>query len=100
MNGTLQLCLDDGEGDRVGEQHFAAHEDQSVALLLSALAPFFERFIKPVEASAARGRDGSLSSALHNYLGSAAVNERTDDDKTLVIATRRVLDNEPEADIP
>lgn len=51
--------------------------------------PFFQRFIKPIEASGARGRDGSLSSALHDYLGSAAVNERTDDDKSLILAVRR-----------
>ena len=34
-------------------------------------------------------RDGAPCAVLASYLGSAAVNRRTDDDKTLVVATRR-----------
>ena len=49
-------------------------------------APFFNGIIKPVEQSSITGRDHSLSIKLANYLNSAEVNERTDDDKSLIIA--------------
>jgi len=54
-----------------------------------AHAPFFERMIEPVGRAKGLGRDRSLSKALLNYLDSGPVNERTDDDKTLVLAVRR-----------
>ena len=48
----------------------------------------------PVPAAAAQrstasGVDAELSQALGGYLSSAPVNDRTDDDKTLVLASRR-----------
>lgn len=52
-------------------------------------AQFFERMIAPVASSDARGRDSQLSAKLRAYLDSEPVNNRTDDDKTLVLAVRR-----------
>ncbi len=50
--------------------------------------PFFENVFRPVRASLADGFDGELSAALDGFLSSQAVCERTDDDKTLVLASR------------
>jgi hypothetical protein len=50
---------------------------------------FFEQMFVPVRASKARGLDQKLSEKLKEYLGSAAVNARTNDDKSLLMATRR-----------
>jgi len=52
-------------------------------------AKFFEGVAAPVTASRTVGRDPHLSKQLALYLDSAAVNARTDDDKTLVIAVQR-----------
>jgi protein phosphatase 2C-like protein len=52
-------------------------------------APFFDRMFGPVRRSEAIGEDLSLSQDLESYLSSPAILERTDDDKTLVLATRR-----------
>jgi hypothetical protein len=52
-------------------------------------APFFDSMFLAVRRSAASGVDAELSRALGGYLSSAPVNERTDDDKTLVLASRR-----------
>jgi hypothetical protein len=57
--------------------------------LHSAHEPFFQRMITPVVASPAKRRDRALSLALEGYLDSEVVNERTDDDKTLILAARR-----------
>jgi hypothetical protein len=51
--------------------------------------PFFTGIIKPVERSEIAGFDQSLSLKLAAYLDSPAVNDRTDDDKSLVIAALR-----------
>jgi hypothetical protein len=51
-------------------------------------APFFESMFPAVRRSIASGVDTELSRALGGYLSSAPVNERTDDDKTLVLASR------------
>jgi hypothetical protein len=50
---------------------------------------FFDQMFVPVRASKARGLDQELSDKLKGYLGSAVVNARTNDDKTLLMATRR-----------
>ena len=50
---------------------------------------FFDGVSRPVFESDARGQDRALSMALGRYLDSSAVNARTDDDKTLMIAVRR-----------
>lgn len=49
---------------------------------------FFEQMLAPVRISTSWGVDQKLSSSLKTYLGSAPVNARTDDDKSLVMATR------------
>jgi len=51
--------------------------------------PFFDQMFEPVRASTSPGLDQKLSGKLKEYLGSAAVNARTNDDKTLLMATRR-----------
>src|SRR5262249_15457599 len=52
-------------------------------------APFFDRMFGPVRRSQVVGEDLALSQDLEGYLSSPAILERTDDDKTLVLATRR-----------
>ncbi|MDR3500686.1 MAG: PP2C family serine/threonine-protein phosphatase [Parvibaculum sp.] len=55
----------------------------------SAHEPFFAGVFPPIRALDAGGIDAGMSSALGRYLSSPKVCERTDDDKTLVLATRR-----------
>jgi hypothetical protein len=52
-------------------------------------APFFERMFASVRRSQAIGQDLALSQDLEAYLASPTILQRTDDDKTLVLATRR-----------
>jgi hypothetical protein len=52
-------------------------------------APFFDRMFGPVRRSQVIGEDLALSQDLESYLSSPPILERTDDDKTLVLATRR-----------
>jgi len=54
-----------------------------------AHAPVFEKMLGPLRASTGVGRNGPLSDALSQYLCSPTVAARTDDDVTLLIATRR-----------
>jgi hypothetical protein len=51
--------------------------------------PFLDAVSTPVAQSQAAARDGNLSRALREFLNSARVNERTDDDKTLLVAVLR-----------
>ncbi|CAN5459632.1 protein-serine/threonine phosphatase PphC [soil metagenome] len=51
--------------------------------------PFFDGMIRPVISTAAEGFDQKLSQQLSTYLNSDAVNARTDDDKTLILAVHR-----------
>ncbi|MDY0748430.1 hypothetical protein SNE35_28280 [Paucibacter sp. R3-3] len=53
----------------------------------TAHEPFFAPFFKVLAAAAATQED-ELQSALVRFLGSPAVNERTDDDKTLALAVQ------------
>ena len=55
----------------------------------TAYQPFFGGMFAPLEKAVTYGRQISLSTALGAYLSSAAVNARTDDDKTLVLALRK-----------
>jgi hypothetical protein len=55
-------------------------------------APFFDRMFGPVRRSKVIGEDLALSQDLENYLSSPTILDRTDDDKTLVLATRRPLE--------
>jgi hypothetical protein len=50
---------------------------------------FFNQMFVPVRTSVAEGLDLELSEKLKGYLGSTTVNARTNDDKTLIMATRR-----------
>lgn len=50
---------------------------------------FFDQMLGPVVSSPKVGLDQDLSNALGAYLSSSVVNQRTSDDKTLVLATRR-----------
>lgn len=50
---------------------------------------FFNQMIAPVRLSLTTGMNAELSEKLRGYLGSDVVNARTNDDKTLVMATRR-----------
>lgn len=54
-------------------------------------APFFRTVFTPLQAAAATGEITSLSAGLNTLLQSAQVRARTDDDATLVLATRRGL---------
>jgi serine/threonine protein phosphatase PrpC len=49
---------------------------------------FFEPMTRPVAASPSPGRNRELSDKLAAYLSSDRLNERTDDDKTLIIAVQ------------
>lgn len=55
----------------------------------AAHAPFFNGMFAAVASSLAIGRDAQLSRQLGAFLASDAVNARTDDDKTLIIAAIR-----------
>lgn len=52
---------------------------------------FFQSMIQPVRKAKSIGLDQELSKGLRRYLASPAICERTDDDKTLVLATRASL---------
>jgi hypothetical protein len=52
---------------------------------------FFYSMIQPVRKADSIGLDQELSKGLRRYLASPAICERTDDDKTLVLATRASL---------
>ncbi len=55
----------------------------------TAPAPFFDNMSKPFASILNAGRASGLSNSLKQYLNSGPVNERTDDDKSLIIAIRR-----------
>lgn len=52
--------------------------------------PFFNRMIAPLRRGKTDGNDPILSKYLETYLGSSTVTERTDDDVTLVLASRQI----------
>jgi hypothetical protein len=52
-------------------------------------ASFFDGMMKPLASSAAVGRDQNLCVSLKRYLDNARINERTDDDKSLILAVHR-----------
>ncbi len=51
--------------------------------------PFFDGMIRPIATTQAEGCDQMLSKQLSSYLNGDAVNARTDDDKTLILAVRK-----------
>lgn len=52
-------------------------------------APFFDNIFQAVRRSKVNGLDEELSRALEGYLAGPVITQRTDDDKTLILATRR-----------
>ncbi len=80
-----------GEG-RVDEVALFSDGLQTLALDLEARsvhAPFVEGMLRPLRTARARGECGRLSEQLGRFLDSPRVLERTDDDKSLILATRR-----------
>jgi hypothetical protein len=55
----------------------------------TAFSPFFEKMFLPLHGSAV-GRNRTLSRGLRNFLDSPSVCEKTDDDKTLILAMRHL----------
>lgn len=55
----------------------------------TAFAPFYDKMFPPVRAATVEGLNNDLSSFLEKYLASPSVCDRTDDDKSLILATRR-----------
>jgi hypothetical protein len=62
--------------------------------------PFFKSMIEPIRMTEAEGMDATLSQALGRYLASDAICERTDDDKTLVLASRIAFPADKDASTP
>lgn len=62
----------------------------------TVFSPFFDRMIPAVRACTAAGLDAGLSEALASYLTSPPICARTDDDKSLVLATRRIMEKSPQ----
>ncbi len=54
----------------------------------TASASFFDKFSATVKNAAQTGHISSLSASLYRYLESPPINERTDDDKSLIVAVR------------
>ncbi len=54
----------------------------------TASASFFDRFSATVRTGGRPGNNATLNLSLKNYLDSPAINERTDDDKSLIVAVR------------
>jgi Protein phosphatase 2C len=52
-------------------------------------AGFFNSMAKPLDASNILGKDNALSESLAAFLASDRLNERTDDDKTLIVAVTK-----------
>lgn len=52
-------------------------------------SPFFNGMFPPIRAAKAEGIDPALSTALSDFLASPRVLARTDDDKTVILASRR-----------
>ena len=108
----LQVAVEPMSGEYANMTHFVTDEDaidvvvtktydqkatrvaaftdgvQRLALNMASNTPhepFFAPFFKTLATSTPEQRD-ALETSLRAFLGSAAVNERTDDDKTLVLA--------------
>jgi hypothetical protein len=58
----------------------------------TAHSPFFERQLRLLRGEPQTGLSERVSLELAEYLNSERINERTDDDKTLVLASRRAAD--------
>ena len=60
--------------------------------------PFFQGLFPPFE-KLPNGRSDAFSRSLVDFLSSPKVNQRTDDDKTLLLATRRTSQRGPDASV-
>lgn len=74
-------------------EEFAVFSDGIERMVLDhvskvAHGPFFNRMLAPLKSSTADNVDKSLSLALKEYLDSANVCDRTDDDKSLILGLR------------
>ncbi|BCA07779.1 PP2C family serine/threonine-protein phosphatase [Bradyrhizobium diazoefficiens] len=83
-------------------ESFSAFSDGIESLVLHYATktvhdPFFNNMIVPLHEALNEGLDDGLSASLLNYLNSDRICARTDDDKSLVLATRSQL-NLPSAD--
>jgi hypothetical protein len=67
-----------------GIERLVLHESSK-----SVFDPFFDRMFPAVRSLDRDGLDSKLSESLEGYLNSKTINDKTDDDKTLVLATRR-----------
>lgn len=88
MREHLSFAIAEGRVDEIalftdGLQPIALHYESR-----TAHAPFFRPFFAAVRL-APEGGSEVLSASIATFLGSRPVNERTDDDKTLMVATRR-----------
>src|SRR5262249_22636469 len=84
---SIQFCFVDNP-----IQEIAVFSDGLERLVLdfsshSAHAPFFEKMFAPLS-TASTGRNRDLSRALKKFLDGPSVCDRTDDDKTLILARR------------
>jgi Protein phosphatase 2C len=73
---------------------FAAFSDGIENLVIDSAtgvpsAGFFNAIAKPLDASNVLGKDNALSKSLAAFLASDRLNERTDDDKTLIVAVTK-----------
>jgi hypothetical protein len=86
-----KIWLSSCESSLPGEVAIFSDGLQRLALVYesqTAYTPFFEPMFGTLRKAGPAACD-TLSDQLTRFLGSAKVNERTDDDKTLVLATRR-----------
>lgn len=88
---ALELLQFDSRADEITE--IAAFTDGIESLVLhygtqQVHGPFFDSVIRPVSALTESGINEKLSSQLEGFLSSDVICERTDDDKTLVLASR------------
>jgi hypothetical protein len=78
-------------GRRIVEAALLTDGLQTVALNYqeqTAYEPFFKGLFAPLRAATAEGNSPTLADSLAAFLSSPRVNEKTDDDKTLVLASR------------
>ena len=92
-SAETQMAFDNCRG-RIEE--LAAFSDGIEPLVMqyatqTVFGPFFDRMFPAVRALPDCGLDQKLSDGLARYLDSPIICERTDDDKTLVLATRHAL---------
>jgi Protein phosphatase 2C len=85
-------------------ERFASFSDGVEHLVLhnasrSVHSPFFSAMLVPVQELPNPGLDVGLSESLSRYLNSEAVCERTDDDKSLVLASRKPILNPSVGDV-